>query len=298
MADRQANNKLNTLLTRWCVRLSVLVCVILLAGCNSSPIAHDLSQGQATQIVALLNQKGIGAQASRESGSRGRFTVTVKKDKYAQAVALINEKGLPAEPELSFAELVAPQGLLPSSREVEALRLDHAMAAEVEELLQAHPAIASARVVVRMSMVKEVSQASVSVVAQERRGHKIDSQEVIQLVSRAVPGIRPESIFIAAHPMTPDEQVDLSQGVANENGSVIRVPLVPFLSIWRVPEDEYNTLAIALILCFLVVGAIGAVFGYWYAFGYGSRQHVDNDMPEIRQRVLKVERIRRDLPEN
>jgi type III secretory pathway lipoprotein EscJ len=288
MSDRRVPRiRRNKALTSWSVRLIFLVWVILLAGCNSSPIAHDLSQSQATQIVALLNQKGIGAQASKESGSRGRFTVTVKKDKYAQAVALINEKGLPAEPELSFAELVAPQGLLPSSREVEALRLDHAMAAEVEELLQSHPAIASARVVIRMS-----------VVAQERRGHKIDSQEVVQLVLRSVPGIKPENVYVAAHPIAQDEQVDLSHGVYNENGTVIRVPLVPFLSIWRVPEDEYNTLAIALIFCFLVVGVIGGVFGYWYAFGYSNRQHADNDMPEIRQRVLKVERIRRDLPEN
>lgn len=284
-------------------RVLVLVLCLLVAGCSSTPVAHDLTQTQANQIVSLLNQHGIGAIANRESGGRGRFTVHVKRDHYAQAVALMTEKGLPGEHELSFAELVAGQGLLPASREMEALKLDHAIAAEIEELLREHPSVTTARAVVRLNAVKDPADTAVSLVIQEKSGESIDKLEMVEIVSRAVPGIAKEKVFVSTHKSPSSEIFTSDEGVMRSDGRVLRVPLVPFLLAWRVPTEDYNTLAFAIIACFMVIGMIGGVIGYYYGYSQHGKSVMGGDLPDLKPRTLKLDGVRidkgrRDLPEN
>lgn len=285
-------------LGRGLVRCLVVFSLFALAACNSTPVAYDLTQTQANQIVALLNQHGIGAVSSKETGGRGRFTVQVKNDYYAQAVTLINEKGLPGEAALSFSDLVAQQGLMPASREMEALKLDHAMAAEIEEILQTHPGIAAARAVVRMNSNKANSETAVSLVLQEKASSTIDKSEIIELVARAVPGIKRESIFVSAHKSPAAETFLMNEGALNTGSQVLRVPLVPFLLAWRVPEDDYNTLAFAIIGCFMLIGMIGGIIGYYYGFSQQGKIGAEGELPDLKPRTLKLDRSRRDLPEN
>lgn len=278
----------------------VLLTAVLI-GCNSVDIAEDLTQTQANEIVSLLNSKGIASVAQKETGGKARYSVEVKRSFYSQAVSLLAEKGLPSEHKETFSEISASHGLLPNSREMEALRLDHALAIELEETLQNHPSVASAKVMARLHFLKDNAPAGVSVVIQERAGAKLDPDEIVQIVLRGVPGIKKESIYISTHLPPEDNIVNSNDGVFNAKGRVIRVPLVPFLLAWRVPEDDYSGLALTLSGCIVLVALVGALVGYWYGYFQQTKRIFETDLPDLSPRSGRLEKLtdrsRRDLPE-
>lgn len=278
------------------IRLFVVVGLLLVAGCNSTPIAEGVSQTQANQIVALLNNHGIAAQSSRDTGG-SKYTVEVRRSYYSQAVSLLTEKGYPREEKLTFNELTAQQGFLPSSREMEALRLDHALAGEVEELLESHPAVTEAKVIVRLNSVKENADSGVSVLVQQRFERALQKEEVADIVARAVPGVQRQNITVSLHVLPPEQQIGPNEGVQNVNGKVSRVPLISFLLGWRVPEDDYNGFALTLIGCFVAMVVVGAVAGYWYGYYHQSKHYFEGEPLDGMQPALKLDKPRRDLTE-
>ncbi len=265
------------------------------AGCSSAPIAQDVAQSQANEIVALLADNGISAVARKGSGGQSRYTVEVDAGYYTEAVSLLHRAGLPGEEKRSFADLIAPQGIIPNSRDMEALRLDHALAAEVEAALANHPAVASARVIVRSSFTQEKSEAAVSAVIQYRPDMTVNPESINGIILRAVPGVRPESVYIAIEPAAvAGARRAETEGVTNVAGSVVRVPLVPFL-FGRVPKDEYNLFALGLVGSLVLLGCIGAVIGYWWGFYHRAKPLYEEREGDPRQ--LRLDRLRRDLPE-
>ncbi len=160
----------------------LLLSSALLCGCNTVAVQDELTQEQATEIVAALSSQGVSAFAQRETGGRGRYRVEVKRGAYSDAIQILHERGLPSESRATFSELIAPRGLVPDSREIEALRLDRALAAELEEALENNPAVASARVVVRVSSVPmefagEAERSGVSVSLRIRPGTEVTESE-------------------------------------------------------------------------------------------------------------------------
>ncbi|MCB0332783.1 MAG: hypothetical protein KDD55_04740, partial [Bdellovibrionales bacterium] len=107
-----------------------LCCLILLSlclsGCGDVPVARGITQSQANEIVAVLSHHGIYAFADKQVGVGDSYDVEVKKSYYTRAVDLLHAKGLPAKTPERFSDLIAQKGIIPDSREVEALRLDHA----------------------------------------------------------------------------------------------------------------------------------------------------------------------------
>lgn len=248
------------------LRALMLAALLLLVGCSDRPVAEDMTQRQANRIVAVLNQHGISAVADRGRGGRARYTVSVESGVYSQAVAILHERGLLEEPEIGFRELVAQQGLIPSSRKIEALRLDHAIALELEETLRSLPGIEEAKVLVRLHSVDRDQSPGVSVVVQHLPEHSPAEAELLDLVQRGVPGVEATGVHLAIHQAPSKSLVQLGGGVFMEKGTVVHVPLVPFLAAWRVPEDDYVGLALTLVGCLLGIGAIGGLIGFW--FGY------------------------------
>ena len=271
-----------------------LVVLFGVTACNTVPVAEDLDQREANSIVALLNNSGINAQSERV-GNRGSYSVQVRKGYYSQAVAILDLKGLPKKSE--FQAIIEQRGILPNSREMDALKLDHASALELEELLHNHPGIATAKVVVRLQSLSEGKLPSASVMIQERPGQIVNKEEISDLVARAVPGIRREDISVLVQPY--EEQLSISgkEGVSNEAGHIIRVPLVPFIFGWRVPDDDYDGLALTLIGFTCLVAFLGIGIGYWYGNFFKGRRSYETDLPELLPRSMKIDRQKRDLAE-
>ena len=231
-------------------------------GCGDSPVADDLAQREANQIVAELRDHGIEAVTDKERGSKGRYSVSVPSAKFGEAASILSELGLPSEKQPSFIDLVAPSGLLPSSREVEALRLDRAAASEVEILLGQHPAVASVGAVVRVRSIQSGDSPSVSVVIQKRAGSQLDEPPLREIIARAVPGMKPENIVV-----TIAEQRALP---ASHSGDTSE--LVPFLVFWRVPQGDYGGLSLILLGLLVGISALAGVAGYIYGQYSLSRQ--------------------------
>lgn len=233
----------------------LIVCFALLgaSGCAESPVADDIGQRDAHAIIAVLRDHGIEATSEKARGGKGRYSVVVASSQFGEAVSILSKLGLPQERGASFGELVAPSGILPSSPSVEHLRLDRAMASELEDLILADSGISSVGVVVRYHALSAAESPAVSVVAQRRKGSGVKGDEVKTVVARVVPGIKIENISV----LLSDEKG--SVGGANHSEK-----LVPFLVWWKVPQGEYNELALVLLGLILLVSSLSGIGGYIY----------------------------------
>jgi type III secretory pathway lipoprotein EscJ len=247
--------------------LLTIVCVALaagVAGCGSSPVADDVPQREANEIVSKLEEGGISASVSKARGGKGRYSVLVPSGRFSEAVGLLNRLGLPAERKASFQELTASNGILPTSREVEALRLDRATAAEIEDLLKARPEFDSVSALVRARSLGGRGAPSATVVAQKRAGQSVSVEElrgtIASIITRAVPGIKPEDVLVSVT----ESRLSSSGGttVKDGQGSSEAERMTPFLIFWKVPVAEYSGLVMLLMGLVLFAALLAGFAGY------------------------------------
>ncbi len=266
----------------------LITCVLLLltTGCGSSPVADDLGQREANQIVAVLRDNGIDATTEKGRGSKARYTVSVASSKFGEAVSLLSKLGLPGEKKASFAELMAPSGILPSSQGVEDLRLDRAIASEVEDLLEGHNGVSSANVVVRSHSINSGAESSVSIVILKKKGGALVESDIRQVVGRAVPGVKAENILIA-----------FSEAPSAAVGPTGSGSLVPFLIYWKVPESEYTRLAFLFVALLSLVATLAGVSGYiWGQFSVTrSGDIVSSEVGMAKNRRSEEEEVEEDV---
>jgi type III secretion protein J len=225
---------------------------LLVGGCSSSPVADDVSQREANEIVSALDRHRIAAWLVKGRGSKGRYSVEVSSSDFAGAAGVLSSLGLPAEKKPSFQELTGGGGIIPPSREVEALRLDRATAQELEDLFKSRSDIASVNVIVRAHSRTRDEKPTATVVARRSTKAVPDLSELREIVRRAVPGIQMEDVFISVSEPLPDE---LSAGTRTSG-------LVSFLGFWRVPEESHGGLVGLFAGLIALTGVIAGLAGY------------------------------------
>ena len=250
----------------------LLVC----SGCAPQPIAQDLSQIQAIRIVALLNNNGIASTLTKEAGGRGKYVVRVKESRYLEAITLLQKFDLPAVEAPGLEEMTAQRGLLPNSRQLEDVRIDHALAVELQQLLENLPAVQSARVVVRLHS-GEAGKPQVAVVVRTSGERDLPDAEVVQLTQQSIPGLQPAQIHVAVHQGIGLGFGGTSLGTQREGGSVVSVPLVPFL-FWQVPQGVDSELSLAVTILFTLVLMAGAAIGYLAAYQRNRRGRANDSL--------------------
>jgi len=275
-----------------------LMLVMSLSACGSSNVAGDLTQKEANEIVTVLNISGISAVAEKERGGKGHFTVYVSPASYGEAVQVLQEKGLPAERRLSFADIVNQGMMMPSSREIEALKVDHAVAIELEGLLRGHPDVLSASVVARITNQSAQQEPTVSVVLQKRAESAITAENVKEIVSRAVGSVKPENISVSISEGPLPVTISGDQGVRREKGVTRQLVLVPFLGSWLVPEEHYGGIVLALIGILVACAIVAGILGYFFGQYQMTRENSDLlalDGQGARERsAARLDRIKRD----
>lgn len=264
--------------------LCVALCAIFLTACNDETVRFNLSQNQATQIVAILSQYGISSNVIRDTAGSESYNVNVKQGYYNQAISILDQRKDELDQELeSFEELTATKGLLPSSREMEALKLDRALSLQLAELIKQLPEVYSVKALLHSSLLDEKQKPSVSLAITEYPGLSLDPSKVKALVQKAVTGIKDEDIFISISPKKKDEIKIINSGLENQEGRLIYVPLRPFLKAFRVAEADYNGIVILLLILFVLAAAffaaIGFLVGYRYEIisAYGARRKAAKD---------------------
>jgi len=270
----------------WFKFIALILLCSLLCACGSEQIAKEINQNQANEIVAVLNAHGISASSKRDSGSSGKYSVSVDTQYLTAAIAILNDLGLPKRSR--FAEAIEPRGLIPNSREMETLRVNYAKGLEIEELLESHPSIAAATVSVSRDPSNPDVEVGVTAIVTTRNGRTISQAEVSALISRQVPGLKPDNITVSVNSSDNSGNVFFSEGATNSSGRVIRVPLVPFLFGWKVAESDYDALAIAVFAFLIVVGLLSAFLGYSYGSYRSTKSDVLAGLPEP---LAKSERL-------
>lgn len=277
------------------MRIVLLLISLFILGCVAEPVAKDLNQQQANEIIAVLNAQGIAATASKETGAAGRYAVSVESSSLTPAIAILNDKGLPRKSR--FAELIEPRGLIPNSREMESLRVDYARSLELKELLESHPAVSSAAVTLSRSAGEGALEPGAGIIINLRNGRTIASQEVLSMVARLVPGLKQENIALSIHALDDNGNVFSVDGAVNKSGKIIRIPLVPFLFGWRVAQDDYIELALSVLGFLFLVGMLAGFLGYSYGAYRSGSQDFNANLSEPLLRNPRIERITRELPE-
>lgn len=284
-----------SVMRKWFVLL-LLLCLAL-TGCSRRAVVEDLSQGEANHIVALLNGFGIHSFAERARGGRSKYSVEVKQSDYAEAVSLLAIHELPGEQRISFAELIEQQGFIPNSREIETLRLDHAMAVELEEALENHPAVVRARAVIRSHTASTPAEAGASIVIQRYEDRELAEEAIKELVVHSVPGLAREKVTISISPFKIREGRLQRVGVSGGTDVAVAIPLVPFLT-WSIPEDDFSDVILTLLLLGASALVVGGVAGYMAGNrGAGPATQTGPRLPEAGPVSLELDSPGRDLPE-
>lgn len=224
----------------------------LLTGCGSAPVADDVMQREANQIVAVLGKHKIQAHLVKARGSKGRYSVLVPESDFPVAAEVLTRLGLPAEKKPSFQDLTGGNGIIPPSREVEALRLDRAVASELEELFRARSDVASASVLVRMHSREANERPTVTVVIQRAGAAELDISAVREIARRAVSGIQNEDVYVSIAEAA--DQVEPHKSTSEG--------LVPFLGVWRVSAEDHGGLVALVVLLVCFSGVLAGFTGY------------------------------------
>ena len=278
------------------VSLILVTFCLLIGGCGRENLLEDLTQNQATEVVAFLSQNGIAAKSKRvESAGGGKnnanYHVDVKENQYSMAMVLLRENKLPRPEEMSFADTVSQKGILPNSRDIEALRVDRAKAAELEETLRVDPRIEMVRAV-----IKSTTPAAVTVLVRRKIDTVLTSEEILPIVLRAVPGTTPENASVVVVDASPVVQMNSVQGVNRKGISkTISVPLVPFLGIFMIPDGDSSALSLALLGVVLGVAILSGFLGYWFGFLQKTRRQLDEEAiaAELENELPKTPRLPR-----
>ena len=182
---------------------------------------------------------------------------------------------------------------------MEALRRDRALSLELEEVLENNAAIVSARAIVRLNAVggRAKTPAGVAVEVREREQGLVTSDRVREIVKSVFPNVRDEHVVVGVSALPDSGGPSHLLGVQERDGSVERVPLVPFLLFWDVPANQRQHLTL-VVLCFVgIVGILGGSIGYGLAYYRQARYFFRAEFDPELNPSLAFDRTTKKLPE-
>ena len=264
----------------------VLVALLGLCGCSQSPVADQVTQQEANELVAMLDHYGIQSAVASSTGSRGRYEVLVASDFASQARILMQANGLPRSADDELEKVLEPKGLLPNTREMEQFRLDRAMSLEVEKLLEQVPLVKRSRVVIR-SQFRVGGEPSASIVVQHADWDPTFdaaafTKKMREAISPVLGSINPEKVHFQLIPVSREEGFKASEDIFPPGPYRLGVPLVPFLKWWKipgwnVPADERRSLYFLLFVLSISALIAGTLVGYFLGFSRQSRKYFEGE---------------------
>ena len=173
-----------------------------------------------------------------------------------------HEYGLPREAEQDLETLTRQKGFVPNPKGISDLRLDMALASQLEKLISGMPGVVDVSAVVRSHLGTEAeSSPSASVVVRYVSSSgklPVSNKEIEKLIQNSLPGIGTEQIHLT---MSRVFLAAPTLGVSgDEEGRLVALTtLAPF--VFRVPEEEREAarrqvggVLIVTVLCSLFVG--------------------------------------------
>ncbi|MBN1944189.1 MAG: hypothetical protein JW797_00880 [Bradymonadales bacterium] len=186
----------------------VCLCLVWISGCQTT-VQHGLSEPEANEILVLLEQHGIAGDKARD-GRSDHWAVRVPASDASRSWQIMQANGLPRRSVGGFEQTFADSGLIPTAME-DRIRLQQAVAGELERSLMAMDAILDARVhlvVPANNTLRRPDQpplpprASVLVVFQQNPADPegVNTTAVQRLVAGAVEGLDPSNVVVVTTP--------------------------------------------------------------------------------------------------
>lgn len=187
------------------LRITALtVAVLLLSACNENTVLENLTQDQANQVLAILQQHDISAQ--KQGSLKGGYSVSVNPKESTAALSLINQYQLPWSAEVQIAQAF-PEGALVSSPTAEQARVLSLQEQRFEQSLRLISQVVNARVHISYPVVaneQEDKQASMHVGILITYKGEIDENTFIpqikNLIKNSLLKVRYEDISVALFP--------------------------------------------------------------------------------------------------
>lgn len=121
----------------------VIIAALLTTGCDNTILLNNLSQDQANQVLAVLQQHNISSQ---KSGSlKEGYAITVPKSDTTTALSILNQYQLPAKPEVQISQAF-PDNALIASPQAERARMLSLQEQRLEQSLKIISQVVNARV--------------------------------------------------------------------------------------------------------------------------------------------------------
>ncbi|WP_281033773.1 MULTISPECIES: type III secretion inner membrane ring lipoprotein SctJ [unclassified Mesorhizobium] len=250
----------STLLNRFGVRcrVALVVAAMLVLQACSVELYSDLNQRQANEIVATLMRHGIPAQ--REAGKDGKMTVSVQKDRFAEAMAILDESGLPKQEFQTLGDVFKRDRLVSSPVEERATMI-YGLSQELSQTISDIDGVISARVHLVLPENDPLRQRLVpsSASAFIRHRASVAMNELIpqvkMLVAKGIAGLTYDNVSVTLIPVTPTVP---EQGIGEAG-------FTTFLGLWLHPDS----VAAAMWLFYGMTAAILALaarlaYVQWY----------------------------------
>ncbi|MGI3777738.1 MAG: type III secretion system inner membrane ring lipoprotein SctJ [Janthinobacterium lividum] len=179
-----------------------LLALLLLAGCKTE-LFTSLAEGDANEILALLQTNGLSATKMRQKD--GLDTLAVEQGQFARAVALLRDAGLPRKSFQSMGDVFQSTGLVASPMQ-ERARFIWALGQELSRTISDIDGVITARVQVVLPnndlLNRDPTPSSASVFVRYDSTSAVDRlvPQIKQLVANSVEGLSYDKVSVVLVP--------------------------------------------------------------------------------------------------
>jgi type III secretion protein J len=180
--------------------------LVLLAACGRAELFGKLSEGQANEMIAVLQRAGITAE-KQDGGEKG-WTLTTSKSDFGRAVEILQAQGYPRQDFATLGTVFKKEGFVSSPTE-ERARLNWGLSQELSRTLTEIDGVVQARVHLALPedapLAETKAPASASVFIKYRPGTDINAQigKIKALVVNSIEGLKYENVSVETFAAAP-----------------------------------------------------------------------------------------------
>ncbi|MBL7661550.1 hypothetical protein JNK13_02245 [bacterium] len=253
------------------ILITTLWSCLLLAGCRSEEILHNVDESQSIDAAVALGKAGIASKRS-SSGKAGQYSLAVESSQALQALEVLKKFGFPKKPNDELLTLTATDGFVPTSPKLAELRYLRGLGAEAERILRAKEGVIDATVVVSFRLAAEELDLSVSsrplsaaVVVKMLKPRTMSASDsptsevalITSLVSHALPNLPADQVQVSVETVETDHEA-----------ATVFARLEPFF--FEVRQSQKQNAQIQVVLILLIVAVAALVVGTWTGFRVGG----------------------------
>lgn len=216
--------------------LLIVGTLLLLAGCSTS-LRDNLQEAQAEDIVALLQQEGVGA--TKQRASDGTWSVALKDAEQSRAEQILHLYDLPRTQRQGLTDIFPGTGLLPSELEEHA-RYQYALGQELSATIERIDGVLSANVQVALPpkdpKQKEPPKPTASAFVRYRSDQRVDlmKSQIRTMIAHGITGVSADDVSVFTLPVYPPPRNQNARVISGWFGVRYVAADGPWVTVWFV----------------------------------------------------------------